>query len=297
MTTYTWDPEDRITGLVLPAGTIYTMAYDADGLRRRRQDSDGEANFIWDGEKVLLETDAEDAAVAKYTLSEGVFGDLLSQRRGDTSSFFDFDALGSTMELSAVDGTTISDTYRHKAFGELLASTGSTVNPFRFVGALGYYDEADVGMQYLSARWYRPGDGRFVSAEALAMGGDVYRYGGNAPANVVDPSGQHVVDGYGYWWDFFHIFHKHPKKPRRPTVEEFVRGAYGTEQSCANFIADLRICSRGSQLDADMQDCCDALIALKGFPGGLEAWDACMRALEKVEQESVEERARRYRGT
>jgi RHS repeat-associated protein len=42
------------------------------------------------------------------------------------------------------------------AFGNSVASTGTTVNPFRFIGQLGYYYDPETGNNYARGRDYRP---------------------------------------------------------------------------------------------------------------------------------------------
>jgi len=99
------------------------------------------------------------------------YGDLISQRRSSTSRWYHFDALGSTDRLTGADGSA-TDTYIYKAFGPLAASTGSTTNPFRYVGKLGYYDQGS-GPVYLRARYYQAGLGRFVTRRLDASGPSV----------------------------------------------------------------------------------------------------------------------------
>ncbi len=117
--------------------------------------SAGTTNFIWDGQDVLLETDVSNNTQVTYTQTPDIYGDMVSQRRSTTTSFYHHDALGSTLALT--DGNeAITDTYRFYAFGETLTSSGSTINPFRYVGNLGYYNEAALALQYLRARYYQP---------------------------------------------------------------------------------------------------------------------------------------------
>src|SRR5262249_22670432 len=94
------------------------------------------------------------------------FGDLVSQRRGSSTHYFHFDGLGSTACLS--DGSaTVTDSYLYKAFGSILASSGATTNPFRFVGREGYYRDGDLETYWLRARMYDPVIGRFLSRDPL----------------------------------------------------------------------------------------------------------------------------------
>jgi hypothetical protein len=74
---------------------------------------------------LLMETDGAGAAVVRYTHGQS----LISQRRGNVSHWYHFEALGTTRQLT--DGTeAITDTYTFDAWGNEVASTGTTANPF-----------------------------------------------------------------------------------------------------------------------------------------------------------------------
>jgi len=190
-TTYGWDYENRLAAVELPGGVVNTFTYKSDGLRVQKEDSAGTTRFIWDGAKIVAETDENDTIEAVYTQSPNVFGDLVSQKRGDTTKFFHFDALGSTDRLTNA-AQAVSDSYLYEAFGKIIASTGSTPNPFRFVGKLGYYFDADLLECYLRARHYSPSLGRFVSRDIRGkkQSKEAYVYAYNNPLLYVDPSGR-----------------------------------------------------------------------------------------------------------
>jgi len=186
LTTYTWEGENRLSKIESGDGVL-TMTYDADGLRRKKQDSSATAKFIWDGQKVLLETDAQGSTVVGYTLSDDVYGDLVSQRRSGASRFFHFDALGSTDRLTDANAG-VTDSYTYYAFGQQRASSGTTTNPYRYVGRLGYYSNG-TGALYLRARYYQGSAGRFLSADPLGAAWNRYAYGRSDPVNYIDPPG------------------------------------------------------------------------------------------------------------
>jgi len=79
------------------------------------------------------------------------------------------------------------------AFGNLIASTGSTPNAYLYRGER--YD-ADLGLYYLRARWYNPVTGRFMTRDPNS--GSIYdpaslhryNYGRANPSNYIDPSGR-----------------------------------------------------------------------------------------------------------
>jgi hypothetical protein len=114
-------------------------------------------NFVWDpvNDCVISELDGTGAVQAVYTNEPQQYGGVLSQRRGTTSHFHHHDALGSTRFLTDSSGN-VTDTYLNDAWGNSVASTGTTVNPFRWVGKYGYYTDNSTGQVYVRARMYQP---------------------------------------------------------------------------------------------------------------------------------------------
>jgi len=192
-TTSTWDAENRLTRVKLPSGAITTMVYDADGLRVRKEDSSGTKKFVWEDQRMLLETDGNDATQAAYTSLPENFGQLVSQRRGETSRFYHLDALGSVVGLTDSNQAE-TDCYGYDAFGDVFGDQGTTVNPFRYVGALGYYYDAARSQYYVRARHYDPSLGRWLSVDPLALGTTDQAAGSayveSNPLMWVDPSGE-----------------------------------------------------------------------------------------------------------
>ncbi len=81
LTSYAWDEENRLTGIVYPTAQIETYAYAGDGQRRSKQTSSGTTLFVWDGQNLLQETNSSLALEAHYTDFPGVWGGLISMRR------------------------------------------------------------------------------------------------------------------------------------------------------------------------------------------------------------------------
>lgn len=124
------------------------------------------------------------------------------------TSYFHFDAQGTTRTLTD-SSQTATDTYVHDAFGNQRASSGSTVNPFRYAGEKGYYRDADSGTMNVRARTYQPTITRWQSEDPIGFAsGDanLYRYVRNSPTNNVDPSGTRVVIVWNYViFGFYHM--------------------------------------------------------------------------------------------
>jgi len=111
---------------------VQVFVHDADSKRVSKQDGDGFTELIYQGPdmlKLLMERDEEGETLAHYTMGNG----LEAMRQEAESSFYHFDALGSTYRLTdAVEEVT--DTYRYNAWGEILGTTGETFNRHTFVG-------------------------------------------------------------------------------------------------------------------------------------------------------------------
>ncbi|MBL8820595.1 MAG: RHS repeat-associated core domain-containing protein, partial [Planctomyces sp.] len=134
--------------------------------------------FVWDpvNDWVISELDGTGATQAVYTNEPQQYGGVLSQRRGSTSRFLHADALGTTRLLTSTAGAT-TDTYLLDALGNPVSSTGSTVNPFRWVGRYGYYTDTATGLVYVRARMYAPTIARWVSVDPIYFydGMNLYR--------------------------------------------------------------------------------------------------------------------------
>ena len=116
------------------------------------------------------------------------------------TTYYHADALGSTRQLTDASQN-VSDTYTYDAFGNQRATSGSSVNPFRYVGQLGYYYDPDTGTMNVRARTYQTGISRWLSRDPLRSEWNLFRYVGNSPGNWGDPSGLTT----GEEMAFFHI--------------------------------------------------------------------------------------------
>jgi RHS repeat-associated protein len=190
-----------------PDGEITTCAYRFDGLRYSKEDSEGTTAFIWDSENYLAETDDQNEIQAVYTNEPRQYGNLISQYRKDgaiwTPSYYQYDALSSTRALTD-DAGDAADTYVCDAWGNEIAVSGSTVNPFRWVGRVGYYWDEGSGTFYIRARMYEPVVGRWMSQDPLCYpavnpqgkqrGGRhaPFAYSRDNPILFADPTGKQV---------------------------------------------------------------------------------------------------------
>jgi RHS repeat-associated protein len=190
ITTNTYNYENKMVGITYPDSSLNTFSYDGDGKRLQKQDSTGTLRMVYDhqGPTVLYdlakETDGSNNLVAFYT--QGPI--LISQRRGGNSYWYQDDALGSTSAITSSDET-VTSTYKYYAFGDVLTSTGTLTNAFKYVGGQGYYSDPDSGLLLLRARYYWPGIARFLTLDPRRQGVNWYVYVGNSPLGPRDPTG------------------------------------------------------------------------------------------------------------
>lgn len=192
-TTFAYDLDNQLVQVEDAAGAVTTYTYNALQQRVGR-DVDGDVTqFLWDGVNLRQESQAG-VVEADYTLAPQPepqpYGDLVSQHRDTDSSFYHFDALGSTRVLTDA-GETVTDEATYRAFGETAASSGTTAHPFGWVGRPGYYQDEETGLADLRRRKYDPATGAFTTEDPLGFQAesDFYRYVRNNPATQTDPSG------------------------------------------------------------------------------------------------------------
>ena len=185
---YAYDVENHLVS-VTTLTESWSYEYDAlgnriasvhDGVRTEYQlDPTGMVN-------VAGEYDSNGDLVANYTYGIGLEGQTLS---GGSSYYYDYNAIGSTTGLSGSIGAYVNQ-YSYLPFGENLTATETVANSFEYVGQWGVTDEGN-GLDFMRARFYDAGDGRFVSTDPIGTNGGVnlYAYSLNSPLNYVDPSG------------------------------------------------------------------------------------------------------------
>ena len=155
LSTDTWDPRGRLIQYV-SGGTTTSYTYDDSNNRLSETTGNQTTTFLNDPNQAydqVLEQYAQGGVLAA-TYIRGI--DLLFQDRGEARSFYVADNLGSTRALTNAAGA-VTDTDTYDAYGNLIASTGNTVNPYLFTGQ--WFDAA-IGQYYdRRATRTRPLDG------------------------------------------------------------------------------------------------------------------------------------------
>ncbi len=198
--TFTYDDQELLSQVRYGAGGSSTMTWDADQQRQKLTNSGGSTYFVYDPTAgvpaVLVETDGENETF--YVREPG--GELIARATGQTRQYYFFDRLGSTVAMvPAVEGNP-TDRLFYTPWGELMTSgsrastVGTTANPYRYVGQLGYYyHHQDAGLQnwmQLGVRFYEPEIGRFERRDWLVRQAEQpYTYVSGHPLQYVDASG------------------------------------------------------------------------------------------------------------
>jgi hypothetical protein len=145
-TTYTWNDDNRQTR-VQATGVDLTATYRYDGLRYEKAASGTTTRFVFDGANYLLETNTAGIVQATYTGEPQTYGKLISRRASGATRYYHFDALGSTRILTNSSQTS-TDLYTYDAWGVPTVTIGSAVNPFRWVGGVGYLLPTELWSQF-----------------------------------------------------------------------------------------------------------------------------------------------------
>jgi len=224
-------PENRLTSVSNPSYTA-AYTYSADGLRLRAwpepaervQESNAQYTDRWlqplgpfgagvaaqrvqpyDGVRPVLEgtldTEGVFTTLNKYVWEgNGYYDPLVYSLMGGAWRYHMYDGLGSTRQLMLhASPYTITDTYSYEAFGNLMASTGTTPNPYKYVGSLGYYATGS-SLMHLGARYYMPEVGRFLQEDPVEREStNLYVYCRNRPTTVADPDGRGPINRLTPW--------------------------------------------------------------------------------------------------
>lgn len=185
-TAYAWDDRNQLLGVTGPDGT-FRYEYDVF-LNRIAAERDGVRT------EYLIDPAGLGNIVGEYTGASRINyvhgGGLINRTESGVASYFDFDALGSTVGISNTAGNYVNR-YSYLPFGETTTVSAAVSNVFQFVGAFGVTADGN-GLSHMRLRNFSTNAGQFISDDPIGFAaGDpsLRRYVNNAPASFVDPSG------------------------------------------------------------------------------------------------------------
>lgn len=194
-TTFTWDPENRLTQAVVPGTGTTTFKYDPFGRRVQKSGPLGTTNYLYNGMDTKAnpgeELDNGGNILARYAESDFV-DEPLAEVRSTNISYYEADTLGSITSLTN-PGASLTNSYIYDGFGNLTTTSGTSTNPLQFTGRDA---DPETSLYYYRARYYSSPIGRFISEDPVQFGGgsDFFAYVRNNPVNFKDPSGLLTID-------------------------------------------------------------------------------------------------------
>lgn len=183
--TYTYDARNRLTS----AGGI-SYQYGPEGSRISQTDANGTTKYTVEPNtglsKVLIRTNP-DHSKTYYVYGMGL---LYEVDEAEETLTYHYDYRGSTRQITADDGQTITDTIEYTPYGAITHRTGGTETPFLYNGMFGVMTEGS-GLIYMRARYFNPYLMRFVNADPIGFDGGMnwYAYAGGNPISNIDPVG------------------------------------------------------------------------------------------------------------
>lgn len=198
-TNYTFNARNRLESITSPEMSA-SFEYDGDGNRISVTKDGQKTRYVIDpnGDLPNMIAEADGNGTIQHYYIHGLGLAARVSPDGSDIRYYQFDPLGSTVALSDKNGT-ITDQYLYDEFGRLNRRTGTTPNPFQFVGQFGVQRD-ETGLNYMRARYYDPSAGRFISRDPIGLAGgmNLYSYTENNPVMGIDPSG---LGTWGGLWD------------------------------------------------------------------------------------------------
>lgn len=193
-TTFAYNHENLLT-TTSGVSNIHNV-YNGLGQRISRSENGVDTRYVLDVAtslpSVVAETDESGNVRAYYVYGIG----LISRISAEGSRLvYHFNNRGDTLALTDTTGN-VTDTYTYDEFGQLFNSTGTTVNPFKFVGKFGVMDEGS-NFCFMRARLYDASSGRFLNEDRFGYekgSYNLYVYVSNNPIRYIDPVGLKAFD-------------------------------------------------------------------------------------------------------
>ena len=179
--TYSYTDINNNLRVAHDAAGLTTSTYDGDNLRRKVVSGSVTSTFVWDGADYLqIKPSSGDP-----TLLVVLDGEVVGHVKGSEKRDYIVDPLGSVVAYLN-SSQTLTDQFEYWPYGELITEVETEVQPFLWVGSLGYFRDSDL-RTYIRAREYRQDLGSWMQLDPLWPSELPYIYG--SPISDTDPSG------------------------------------------------------------------------------------------------------------
>ena len=190
-TTYTWDSENRLTGVngFKPdcSTLVASYKYDPFGRRIEKNVNGTVTKYLYSDEDIIAEYDGNNQLVAHY-IHDPRIDEPIAMVKNSQGYFYHFDGLGSVTGITDSTGNVVQR-YNYDSFGNITYMLDPNfIQPYTYTSR--EYDP-ESGLYFYRARYYDAKIGRFISKDPIGLEGGInlYAYVGNNPLNSTDPSG------------------------------------------------------------------------------------------------------------
>lgn len=188
-TTYRWDTQDRLEEVQVDGSSVFSAGYDQRGRRIAKSEGGALTTYRHDGMACIQEWGAGGALLDVEYVHGHAAGPstLLYATRSATEEHFTRSAIGHTVALTDAGGALL-ESLSYEAFGEVLATSGASVNERQ---AYGRERDSSTGLDCHGQRYYDPASGRYLSRDPAGYrdGAHAYHHVANDPVNAFDPRG------------------------------------------------------------------------------------------------------------
>nr|WP_240927233.1 polymorphic toxin-type HINT domain-containing protein [Paenibacillus thiaminolyticus] len=196
---YTYDSRNRLTQVTTEDGKAVSYRYNGDNLMVERTEGGVTTRYYYDDRaKIVAEGKVEANGSVTITVSyiHDDYGKLLARQIPGQSDvqYYVTNGHGDITEIRDARGNELNR-YTYDIWGKPLIQQEKVPNNIRYSGE--YWDAA-TELQYLRARWYDPGIGRFLTEDAYEgeitnpLSLNLYTYVYNNPLIYSDPTGNFI---------------------------------------------------------------------------------------------------------
>lgn len=169
--------------------TLIEYTYNDMGIRVEKNVNGIKTQYITEGSKILGTKTGEVLIWYIYNGADDVIGFIYD----DKTYYFEKDIFNSVVSILNEDSKQVC-TYEYDAWGNTVNISGDVqlagLNIFRYEG---YIFDEETGFYYLQSRYYDPQSYRFINADSIFSGTNLFRYCENNPTNYCDPNGYNPV--------------------------------------------------------------------------------------------------------
>ncbi len=185
-----YDGYNRLIEVKDKGNVVEKNNYNFQGLRVKKEANSKITKYFYDGDNILLETDNNNNKIAR-----NIYGTkLITREVEDKKGYYRYNGHGDVTDIYGENGNAIAS-YKYGTFGEVIRTTGSMNNPFKYSG---YMQDDETGYYYLQSRMYDPTDGRFIQEDTYLgdekdpLSLNLYTYCHNNPMMYDDQNGHWV---------------------------------------------------------------------------------------------------------